>query len=313
MAVYRRRSFRAAGWAGRRRRVLGAVAAAVFVLAAATGCNSQPGAAVQVAGTTISESAVQQDTTAFLTQNPSVAPADSTRALANRAQITFRVRHVLIGRALSAAGVTVTAAQLSSATASVKAQQSASLAAQLDLPVSAEPDIIHDLVALQSLVAKLPANGVQVPDVSVTAQGLTAATRDQAVFLRSKYLSDPAAMDRAVASAAEGQGVPRSTFDLLKQPQLGSTGLFQPSTGGVFILPQETSYLVLRTTGRTVSTAALNQSRFGSGSITGVANLFDVGALLVSGQQGSAGISVNPRFGVWDPASVQVVPGNSGL
>jgi hypothetical protein len=296
---------------GRRWRLLRGAAGAVLVLAAAVGCDSQPGAAVVVAGTTISESTVQQDSTAFLTQNPTVAATDATRALANRAQITFRVRHVLIEKALSAAGVTVTATEVSSATASLKAQQGQSLAAQLDLPASDEPDVIHDLVALQKLVGTLPASGVKVADVSVTAQGVTAANRDQAVSLRSRYLSDPAAMDSAVASAAQGQSVPRAAYDLLKQPELGSTGLYQPSTGGVFILPQKDSYLVLRTTGRTVSTTTLDQSRFNS--VSGVGNAFDVGALLVSGQQGSAGISVNPRFGVWDPASVQVVPGNSGL
>lgn len=303
--------FPAAGWMGRRRRLVRAAAGAVLVLAAATGCNSQPGAAVLVGGTTISESDVQQDSSAFLTQNPSVAATDAGRAMANRAQITFRVRHLLIEKALSAAGVTVTAAQVSAATASLPAQQGPSLAAQLDLPASAEPDVIHDLVALQALVGKVPASGVKIADVSVTAQGVSAATRDQAVSMRSRYLSDPAAMDSAVASAATGQGVPRQTYDLLKQPELGSTGLFQPAAEGVFILPQNDSYLVLRTTGRAVATATLDSARFSS--ISGVGNAFDVGALLVSGQQQSAGISVNPRFGVWDPASVQVVPGNSGL
>lgn len=303
--------FSTAGWTGRRRRLLRGAAGAVVVLAAATGCNSQPGAAVQVAGTTISESAVQQDSTVFLTQNPSVAATDATRAAANRAQITFRVRHVLIEKALSAAGVTVTAAEVAAAAASVKAQQGQSLAAQLDLPASAEADVIHDLVALQELVGKLPASGVRITDVSVTAQGIAAATRDQAVALRSRYLSDPAAMDTAVASAPTGQGVPQARYDLLKQPELGSTGLFQPTAAGIFILPQNDTYLVLRATGRAVATATLDSSRFSS--ISGVGNAFDVGALLVSDQQQSAGISVNPRFGVWDPASVQVVPGNSGL
>jgi hypothetical protein len=288
------------------------VAGAALLLAVATGCGTQPGAAVLVAGTTVSESTVSADTTAFFAQNPTVAPTDATRSLANRAQLTFRVRHVLLGRALSAAGITVTPAQVSAATASLQGQQSQPLAAQLDLPASAEPDVIHDLVALQALVGKLPASGVKISDVSVSAQGLPAANRDEAVSLRSRYLSDPAAMDRAMASAPSGQGVPRTTFDLLKQPELGRTGLYQSSSTGIFILPQNNnSYLVLRTLARTVSTATLDQSRFSS--VSGVANAFDVGALLVSGQQQSAGISVNPRYGVWDPASVQVVPGNAGL
>ena len=56
---------------------------------------------------------------------------------------------------------------MSAPTASVKAQQTQSLAAQLDLPASAEPDVIHDLMALQSLVSKVTVGEVEVTDVSV--------------------------------------------------------------------------------------------------------------------------------------------------
>ena len=123
-------------------------------------------------------------------------------------------------------------------------------------------------------------------------------------------MSDPAAMDRAVA-AAGSQGVPSTKFDLLAQPQYGSTGLYGSAAGSVMILPTDQSYLVLRTTARQVSTATLDQTRFSS--VRGAADALDLGAVLVSRQQQAADISVNPRYGVWDPISLQVVAANSGL
>ena len=85
-------------------------------------------------------------------------------------------------------------------------------------------------------------------------------------------------------------------MDLLTQPELGSTGVFQPVPAGIVILPQTDDYLVLRTLGRKVSTAALEASRLSS--VKGVGKAFDVGALLVLGQQQNAGISANPRLNV---------------
>ena len=40
---------------------------------------------------------------------------------------------------------------------------------------------------------------------------------------------------------------------------------------------------------------------------------FDLGALLLGPYAEAAGISVNPRLGVWDPLTLQVIPGGSGL
>ena len=291
---------------------------AVLILLCSTGCAVEAGSAMLVDGSATPESAVQQDSATFLAQNPDQPATDAYKAIYNRAQITFRVRHVLIGRALAAAGITVSGQQVASATAALaaqqaqSAQQTQSLAAQLDLPLSAEPDVVHDLVGLQALVRTIPPAGVKVADVSVTAQGVPAANRDEAVTLRSRYLADPAAMDRAVlAAGTAGGAAPKQTYDLMAKPEYASTGLYQAVPGGVVILPQKDSYLVLQTTGRTTSTANLLQSRFNS--VDNITSAFDLGALAVSGRQQGADIAVNPRYGIWDPVSVQVVPGNSGL
>ena len=169
---------------------------------------------------------------------------------------------------------------------------------------------MHDLVAVEEMVKTLPAAGAPVEDISVTAEGVPATTRDEAVALRSKYIADPAAMDAASASAAD-KGVPKTVYNLIQAPAAGAAGLYQPSTGAVSILSNSTGWLVLRTTGRAVKPTALTEASFSAAQ--SVSNVMDIGALLLVPYQNGAGISVNPRYGIWDPASVQVVPGNDGL
>ncbi len=160
------------------------------------------------------------------------------------------------------------------------------------------------------MVKALPAAGAPVADISVTAEGVPATTRDEAVALRSKYIADPAAMDAASAAAAD-KGVPKTVYNLIQAPAAGAAGLYQPSTGAVAILSNATGWLVLRTTDRAVKPTALTQASFSTAQNT--SDVMDIGALLLVPYQDGAGISVNPRYGVWDPASVQVVPGNDGL
>jgi hypothetical protein len=45
----------------------------------------------------------------------------------------------------------------------------------------------------------------------------------------------------------------------------------------------------------------------------GLGGKFDLGALLLGPYAEAAGISVNPRLGVWDPLTLQVIPSGSGL
>ena len=40
---------------------------------------------------------------------------------------------------------------------------------------------------------------------------------------------------------------------------------------------------------------------------------FDLGALLLAPYAEQAGVTVNPRLGVWDPLTLQVVPADNGL
>ncbi len=295
----------------RRTRVIAAGLGLALAATSLTGCTVSSGSAVLVGGNTVSEKSVQLGSAAFMSENPTAATTNGAIASYNRAQISYQVRHALIAKALTAKGIVITDADLTAAEATLKSQsQGASLAASLGLPASDEQGVVHDLVAIEELVKGLPATGAPVQDVSVTAEGVPAATRDEAVALRSKYIADPAAMDTASA-AAGAKGVPKTVYNLLQSPAAGSAGLFQPSTGAVSILSNSTGWLVLRTTDRAVKPTALTQASFSNAQNT--SDVLNIGALLLVPYEDAAGISVNPRYGVWDPASVQVVPGNDGL
>lgn len=284
-----------------------------LTLITTTGCSiaTQAGSAFIVDGQSVSDASVQHDSAVFAQENVTTALTDIETASFNRAQITFAVRHVLIARALSAKGLVISDAELAAAKAQVDAPGStANLPVQVGVPKAEEPDVLHDVVALDELVKALPAAGTPVQNVSVTAEGVPATTRGEAVTLRSHFIADPASMNAAVAAAGTN-GVAKKVYQLVQTPVAGAAGLYQPSSGGVVIVPGSTGYLVLRTSGRTVTTTNLTQAAFSS--LSGLSAAFDVGALLLAPYQGAAGISVNPRYGVWDPATLQVVPGNDGL
>ena len=285
-----------------------------LTLMTTTGCSigNEAGSAYLVDGGSVSDASVQHDSSVFTQENVTTTPTDVETASFNRAQITFAVRHALIAKALAAKGIVITDAELAAAQAQVTAPGAdPNLPLQVGLPKAKEADVLHDAVALDELVKALPAAGAPVSDVAVTAEGVPAASRAEAVSLRSHFIADPGSMDAAVAAAGPTNGVPKKVYRLLQTPAVGTAGLYQPSTGAVVIVPGSSGYLVLRTSGRSVISTNLTPAAFSS--LAGLSSLFNVGALLLAPYQGAAGISVNPRYGLWDPASLQVVPGNDGL
>ena len=300
-----------AGRTGRRRNRLVAVGlGAALAVGSLTGCTVSAGSAVLVGGNAVSEQSVQADTAAYISsQTATTAPTPPEVAGVNRAQISYQVRHALIADALQAKGIVVSDAQLAAVTATLKTQGT-NVAQQLQLPPSENAGAIHDLVAIEALLKAQPAVGAPIGNVQVTAEGVPAPTRDEAVALRSKYLADPATMETAVAAAGQN-GLPKDVYKVLATPGVGPFGFYQPSTGGVVILPTSAGYFVVRTSDRAVHNGLLTEATL-SASKT-VADYFNLGALLLVPYEAAAHISVNPRYGVWDPSTVQVVPGNDGL
>ncbi len=279
-----------------------------------SGCSvaTQAGAAAVVGGTAISESQVHNQSLAFLGEqsagSPGAQPTDAVLAEINRAQVTFQVRHALITKAAQVNGITPTAEELTTAQTGLDGQK---VAAALSLPASDGPQLAYDFVVIGALAKKLPQAGVQVPDVSVSVEGVPAADRSEAVAKRSQFLSDPAVFDREVAAAPTG-GVARTPITLLGNPGVGSTGVFSAGNGQLLILPgQDAGYLVLQVSDRKLGTGTLTAATLGAAQ--SAADYFDLGALLLAPSHVSETVTVNPRYGVWDPVSVRAVPGNDGL
>jgi len=88
------------------------------------------------------------------------------------------------------------------------------------------------------------------------------------------------------------------------------TGVFNAEPGDVILYPISNGYYVVRVLERTVEPAVLTAADLTPQQLGGK---FDLGALILAPYAEQAGVTVNPRLGVWDPLTLQVVPGGSGL
>ncbi|MET0967365.1 MAG: SurA N-terminal domain-containing protein [Nakamurella sp.] len=286
------------------RRFLTTVASVGIVGLIAAGCATSATAAAQVGDVAISEAEIFDRSSAVVSQYESSAQttADTaTIATLNRTQTTAAIRSQLLAVAAGEQGVVVTDEQVNEAIASAGGQSGTSQ--------SSTEQTFRDLLTVEGLMSDQSA-GVPVTDVKVTIEGVSVPTRDEAVATRSQFLSDPASVDAAVAAAATPIK-PAEPVSLLSEPASASTGIFNAQPGEVILFPSSDGYYVLRIVDRTEEPAVLTISALtAQQDISGV---LDLGSLVLQPVAGSTGVSVNPRLGVWDPVSLQVVPGGSGL
>jgi hypothetical protein len=102
----------------------------------------------------------------------------------------------------------------------------------------------------------------------------------------------------------------QQTFTILQTPTVAPTGVFAAEQGDVLLYPGPDGYFVIRIKSRSVEPAVLTAADLTPQDLGGK---FDLGALLLGPYAEAAGISVNPRLGVWDPLTLQVIPSGSGL
>ena len=274
----------------------------------AAGCATSATSAAQVGDVDISEAAIFDRTTALVdqAQTSGAAPLEpSTVAVFNRSQTTSAIRSRLLQVAAADKGVVVTNDQVNTAMAG---GNGATAAKQLGAPASMVEQTVRDLLLLEGLVSKQPANGAPIQDVTVRIDGVSVPTREQAVTTRSQFLADPSAVDGVIAASASP--VKPQTVSLLKNPTVGSTGVFDAQKGEVIVYPSQDGFYVIRVLDRAVTPAVLTAADLTPQELTGK---FDLGALLLAPYADQAGVTVNPRLGVWDPLALQVVPGGSGL
>jgi hypothetical protein len=278
-----------------------------------TGCASHPGAAAVVDGHAIPEQTVQDRTQAFVAENLADGSAAPTvLALLNRYQATDVVRHQLVLAAAQAEGITVTDEQIHQFI-----QQNGGapdIARQLTVPSDAVDDAIYDYLVLEQLISKIPSDGVPVTDITVTVDVVPAKSRDEAVAARAKYLADPQSMEPdAAAARAADPNVPGGSVSLLQNPEAALAGIFSAPEGEIVLVPQGSTddYYLVRVTKRTQSPAKLTQQS--TQSVSSLDGHLVLASLLLAHYPAAKDVTVNPGFGDWDPNTLQVVAGNSGL
>ena len=292
-------------------RRLGLIVTAVVVALSTSGCSDHVGSGVLVGDVAVPETTVQQQASQVLSEATPVPAFGSPTALQiTRSVATNAIRHQLVQLAATQNGITVDEAQVSATLAQI-GEGLAQTAATLQVPQSDVDDFIRDLAVLQQLLAKVPATGVEIDDVSLKVDVVNAPNRDAAVAQRSRYLSDPASMAVDIAAAGTN-GTSGADVTLLTEPRLAPTGLFNAKQGDVVLVAtgNADNYLVIRVLGRVDKPSPLTAQAIPTNS---PADAITVLSLMLTPYARQAGVTVNPRYGVWDAAAMQVVPGDSGV
>ncbi|WP_308216098.1 peptidylprolyl isomerase [Pseudonocardia humida] len=279
-------------------RVIVAVTAAGAV---ATGCSGlgQPGSAAVVGDRSVPLETVQSQMQAALDKPDQMArlgadgrgPDDIARGL-----VTQQVLHELVTREAAERRVTVTEQQVDSSLADQGG--AASILENTFLDEAGLRERVRD----QLLAAEMARD--VVGGLSVTADLVAATSREEADRTARTLLAGGPAAEALFANpdtAARGQ-----TYQAVTAPEAAATVLFSTPAGGVAAFqpdPGRATWIVLRVTeSRTdvqtppEAVSALSQS-----------DLVGIGYRLLQPVADEVGVTVNPRYGVWDPISLQVV------
>lgn len=294
---------------GQRERVCGVqkvgrvVAVAAVVGALVSGCGSGPsqvGSAVIIGSTAVPVEQVQsrldtalgkKDTVAQLASS-GVGPPEIAREV-----VTRTVLHDLLTRTATAEGIAVSEADVDAALAQAGGVDEALGQSIYDLPALRER--VRD-----RLVAARYAQRV-LPGLTVTAD-LIAATSAADAAAKARVLAaggpeadalftqNPDTSRRGMAYQAATS--PEAAATVLFGLSPGRTAWFQPSAQG--------GWIVLKVTDRQTAPAP---DAAASSSLS-ESDLSTIGERLMQPVAEQVGVRVNPRYGVWDPISLRVLP-----
>lgn len=286
------------------RRQVGRVLAAVVVAGAVvSGCGSpvQAGSAAIVGSDTVPLERVQNELAAVLGRTELVdqvsaqggGPPDIARDI-----VTHVVVHDLLRREAGGAGIVVTDAAVDAEIADRGGVEALLATTFADLPGLRER-VRDDLTAVQ--LAQRSLTGL-----SVTADIVAVTSREQA-------------QQRATVLAAGGPGAdalfaanPRTSrrdtvYQAATSPDVASSVLFGVPVGTVgFFQPdsQQSAWLVFRVTDRRTDTPPDPEAA----SQLSQKDLVAIGERMLQPVADELGVRVNPRYGVWDPIRLRVVP-----
>lgn len=274
------------------------VAAMVLATATLTGCADNPGTAARLDGASLSQDAVVEQGNAVISEAARPAQPDPTLTALHRQILTRFIRHQLIATAARDHQISITDQQVN---AYLLKQGRQAVASTLLVPLSGVDAAAKDLLILQALVTAARGPALAVTDVRVAYDQVSVDSFATAQDRVRQYRADPAAL--TAAGATTGQA------SLLTEISAAPWGMFDSAVGAIVVVPVDNnSYQVRRIVNRATTASDL-------GSVSppdNFADSYNLAALLLTPYGKSAAIVVNPRYGVWDPLTVQVVPTPTG-
>jgi hypothetical protein len=282
-------------------RALAAVAAVGVVISGCGTGPSQVGSAAIVGTSAVPLDQVQSRLDVALGKTDAVAQLASSGIGAPdiaRDVVTGAVLHDLLTRTAAADGITVTEADVDAALAESGGVEAALSQSLYDL--SAVRERVRDRI-----IAVRHAERV-APGLTVTADLIATDSRDDAAAKARVLAAGGPEADALFADNPQNsrrsmpyQAVrsPEAASTVLFGLPVGRTAYFQPS-------PQQANWIVLRVTDRREDP---NADPNAAASL-GEADLAAIGQRLQQPLAEDVGVRVNPRFGVWDPVSMRVVP-----
>ncbi|HEX7660118.1 MAG TPA: SurA N-terminal domain-containing protein [Pseudonocardiaceae bacterium] len=288
---------------------------------ALAGCASGPSqvdAAAIVGNNTISVDSVQQELTTVLNSQQTAQAYQQQNQLdeISRNIVTAKVRHQLVLDAVQQNKITIDENQVDQLIASVGGTDA--VAKNLVTDPALVRDLAYDELAEQQL-ARLYAGRV-----SATVSFVSTNSRDDAIAAANKLAADPSSAPALVAAATQagGSGQVDATVTPVGYmwqvqteaaqeatapdvtPLLGANAntvvVFSPTSG------QGGVWVAALITKRTVSATPVT----GTSSVVANATpdtLAEVGAELLQQNANKLGVRISPRYGSWDPVSMQVI------
>jgi hypothetical protein len=312
--------------------LVGLSAAAVLLSACGSG-PSQVGSALIVGSTSVSVDQVQQELDNVLSQ-PAVQTAQKQGKLdeVSRSIVTRHALHQLVLRAEGQYHITATDQQVDALITQIGGQSKA--ATELSVDPAQVRDSVKDVLVEAALARKY------ADTLAVNFGYITASTRADAVTYADKIAANPGSLDTIVntANAAAqasgsqtGAGETAAQLTVTQflasvqqgQQQAAQSGQSAPveNDGPVFGSPANTVvvfqpdaqtnpiWVVALIKSRTTATATAPAGASAADS-SDIGTLSTLGQSLLQSEAASAGITVSPRYGVWDLADMRVIAAN---
>lgn len=304
----------------RARRATAGLAGLISVSALAlTACApAHPGAAATVGNDRITVAQLQALTNRTLVDPSFAASGGSDSAALQRQELTNLINHHLLDLAAREKGVTVTEGEVGTTVSGVLQQEGSQQALDKDAAAHGiAPADVRDYFYYQTLESKL-ASKIDTPVVHVAH----ILVKDQATA--QKILDEVKANPDSFADIAKSESIDTGSGanggDLGTAPSATFVSKFADAVdaaqvGSYFVVQTQFGWHVVHLISRTTETLQMVASDASSGDQTTAQRA--VNAIMVryldSVAKQAGGITVNPRYGVWDPDQGGVVASDGKL